>query len=345
VQTSDGGYVVTGLTESYSTYSDIFIMKVDGDGDTVWFKHYGGSYEENGWSVKETPDGGFIIAGHSFSFGTGLDPDIYIIRTDANGDTLWTKVYGDTDDEVAYGVDLTPDGGYVFAGSKGPRFPTRDYSAYVMKTDSDGEKIWDSAFGADADDYARSIKTLSDGTFYVAGSTNSWWSAGYYDVYVLHVDDEGGLIWEDVVGEIYNDHGFSIDESVYWGGPVVAGYTDSFSEGPYDVLLVTFEECVGITGEAPAEDSRLTCLCEPNPFKTEVSLKYAVPSGGDARITIYNTLGRVVTTLDEQQNDAGLCVTIWDGKDRFGNEAPSGIYFVEIRTADAVASSKILRVK
>jgi hypothetical protein len=345
VQTSDGGYVVTGYTGSYGNYGDVVIMKVDADGDMLWVKHYGGSDVDKGWSIKETADGGFIIAGHSYSFGTGLDPDIYIIRTDANGDTLWTRVYGDTDDEVAYGVDFTPDGGYVFAGFKGLGYPFKEYDVYLMKTNSAGSKIWDSTFGLDDDDYARSIKTTANGTFYIAGSTNSFWSAGGYDVYVLHVDEDGDVIWEEAVGATYSDHGFSIDESTYWNGPVVAGYTDSFSEGPYDVLLVTYEECVGVTSEASAEDGRLTCHCEPNPFETEVSLKYAVPSGGDTRITIYNTLGRVVTTLDEHEKHAGLRVTIWDGKDEFGNEAPSGIYFVEIRSADAVASSKILRVK
>jgi len=90
-QTTDGGYIVAGRADSFGVGgSDVYLIKTDSLGDTLWAKTYGGAGSDEGWAVRQTTDGGYIVAGYTESFGAGLR-DVYLIKTDANGDTLWTK--------------------------------------------------------------------------------------------------------------------------------------------------------------------------------------------------------------------------------------------------------------
>jgi len=115
-QTSDGGFVISGTTAGFGAGSwDVFLIKTDANGDTLWSKTYGGTGTDEGYSVQQTADGGYIMAGYTTSFGSG-GSDIYVIKTDANGDTLWTKVYGGTNSDRAKFVRQTDDGGYVITG-------------------------------------------------------------------------------------------------------------------------------------------------------------------------------------------------------------------------------------
>src|SRR5260221_10626196 len=94
-QTIDGGYIILGSTTSFGTGSwDVYLIKTNMYGDTVWTKTYGGSSFDIGLSMKQTNDGGYIISGISQSFGAGSN-EAYVIKTDVNGDTLWARTYGD----------------------------------------------------------------------------------------------------------------------------------------------------------------------------------------------------------------------------------------------------------
>ncbi|MBW8048803.1 MAG: T9SS type A sorting domain-containing protein [Cytophagales bacterium] len=143
-QTTDGGYVIAGYTESFGAgAADVYIIKTDSLGDTIWTKAYGGNGDDRGYSVQQTADGGYVIAGYTTSFGGGglcdLPPcaDVYVIKTDAAGDTMWTKVYGGNGDDRGYSVQQTADGGYVIAGYTESSVDG-DFDVYVIKTDANG---------------------------------------------------------------------------------------------------------------------------------------------------------------------------------------------------------------
>jgi len=134
-QTSDGGYIVAGYTESFSAgYIDVFLVKTDANGNIMWAKTYGVTDIDGAFSVQQTSDGGYIVAGITHSFDVD-SADIFLIKTDANGNVQWAKTYGGTDDDWAYSVQQTSDGGYIVAGWTGS-WPY--YDIFLIKTDANG---------------------------------------------------------------------------------------------------------------------------------------------------------------------------------------------------------------
>jgi hypothetical protein len=134
-QTSDGGYIIAGSTSFAMGLTDNFIIKTDSLGDTLWTKVYGGTDWEYAYSVKQTSDGGFIIAGFTDSFGAG-GTDVYLIKTDSLGDTLWTRTFGGSSVEYSYSVQQTRDGGFIIVGRTNSFGPGD--MVYLIKTDGNG---------------------------------------------------------------------------------------------------------------------------------------------------------------------------------------------------------------
>ncbi|MBI4721675.1 MAG: T9SS type A sorting domain-containing protein [Candidatus Stahlbacteria bacterium] len=115
-ETKDGGFIITGWTASFGAgQGDVYLIRTDEHGDTLWTRTYGGVKDDEGYSVQETKDGGFIITGFTCSFGAGKE-DVYLIRTNSEGDTLWTKTFGGIDSDGGRSVQETNDGGFIIAG-------------------------------------------------------------------------------------------------------------------------------------------------------------------------------------------------------------------------------------
>jgi hypothetical protein len=240
-QTSDGGYIITGITESFgSGGDDVYLIKTDSIGDTLWTKTYGTSDHDWGMSVKETPDGGYIITGSKPLKGSGSD--VYLIKTNSSGDTLWTKGYGGNSFDEGNDVEVTPDNGFIVVGY------TRSYGSglsdvYLIKTDSIGDTLWTRTYGGGSFDEGFSVKVTSDGGYIITGYTRSS-GAGGYDVYLVKTDSLGGLLWTRTFGGSSGDFGESVQQTSD-GGYIVAGYTRSFGAGGRDIYLIKTDSLGG----------------------------------------------------------------------------------------------------
>ena len=182
-QTSDGGYVVAGYTESFGTGdADVWLIKTDASGDTLWTKTHGGPAGEEGKSVQQTSDGGYVITGYTHSF-SAEGADVYLIKTNAQGDTLWTRTFDGGGDYWGGSVQQTADGGYILTGITGGG----GQDVYLVKTNAQGDSLWTRRFGGSANDGGYSVVQASDGGYLISGFAASFGS-GRYDVYLVKTD-------------------------------------------------------------------------------------------------------------------------------------------------------------
>jgi hypothetical protein len=193
-RTLDSGYVVAGYTASFGAGgSDVYLVKTDTIGDTMWTRTYGGIGNEIGFSVQQTSDSGYIIAGYTASFGSG-NGDVYLIKTDTIGDTMWTRTYGGVNEDMGYSVRQTPDGGYIVAG-KTASFGSGNSDVYLIKTNASGDIVWTRTWGGSGVDFANSVEQTSDGGYIIAGYTAP--PTGTGDVYLIKTDANGSVGLEE----------------------------------------------------------------------------------------------------------------------------------------------------
>ncbi len=235
-QTVDGGFIIAGWTRSFGAGgSDMYLIKVDAVGNLVWEKTYGGADDETGWSSIQTADGGYVIAGYTYSFGPG-NADMYLVRTNTLGDTLWTRTYGGNGSDRSYALCKTSDNGFVLAGATSSF--GQGYEVYIIKTDSLGNRIWEKTYGGPLFDIAYSICETYDGGYIIAGYSSSFGNAG---AYVIRTDSQGDSLWTRLYGGSMYDlasHVEPINDTSY----IISGYTESFGAIYGDFLLVKFND-------------------------------------------------------------------------------------------------------
>ncbi len=186
IQTKDGGYAVAGRTDSFGNGGyDMYIVKLDKEGNKLWQKTFGGSDDDEAYSIIQTKDGGYAVAGWTESFGNGGEDDMYIVKLDKDGNKLWQKTFGGSDDDDAYSIIQTKDGGYAVAGETNS-FSNSSWRSdmYIVKLDKDGNKLWQKTFGGSNADEADSIIQTKDGGYAVAGWTKSFGN-GKSDMYIV----------------------------------------------------------------------------------------------------------------------------------------------------------------
>ena len=192
-QTSDGGYIVAGETNSFGAGErDIFLIKTDAKGNIQWAKTYGGTDDDFASSVQQTSDGGYIVAGYTTSFGTG-EGDIFLIKTDAKGNIKWAKTYGGRGSEGASSVRQTADGGYIVVGNTNS-FGAGKWDIFLIKTDAKGNIQWAKTYG-ETDNLDRgipSVQQTSDGGYILAGTTISF-GAGGANIFLIKTNARGNI--------------------------------------------------------------------------------------------------------------------------------------------------------
>jgi len=252
VKTSDGGYAIAGYTYSFDPGShDFWLVKTDASGNMEWNQTYGGTDTEQAFSLVETSDGGFAIAGDTGTlsmFGTVGDSDFWLVKTDASGNMEWNQTYGGTQTDGAYSLVVTPDGGFAIAGFTNS-FGAGAYDFWLVKTDASGNMEWTQTYGRADYEQARSLVVTSDGGFALAGETKSF-GDGPSDYWLVKTDGSGNEEWNQTYGGPEHERSYSLVVTSD-GGFALAGETESFGAGAYDFWLVKTDE-YGVIPEFPS---------------------------------------------------------------------------------------------
>jgi hypothetical protein len=224
-QASDGNYVAAGLTQSYGAgHCDFWLLKTNPDGDSLWSHTYGGLYNDQCRCVRETSDGGYILAGFSYSFSVG-ELDFWMVKTDENGDSLWSHSYGGPDIDECYCVTQTLDGGYVLAG-RTRSFGSGYTDMWLVRTDANGIQLWSKAIGGDGGDECRFAQQTPDGGYILAGHTSSF-DCNYSDFWLVKTDSNGDTLWS----RAYEERGTEICTAAQVtadNGYILAGWTGEY---------------------------------------------------------------------------------------------------------------------
>ncbi len=235
--TNDGGYAIAGYTYSYGVGgSDVYIIKTNGFGVLEWQKFYGGINDEYGWNINQTSDGGYVIAGYTNSFGNGAQ-DIYVIRLNSAGDTVWTKTIGGTDNDLAFGVEQTSDGDFIIAGTT-YSFGAGNSDIYLIKIGANGDSLWAKTIGTTANDRGLAIAIAQDGGYIIAGDNGN-------NAVIVKTDANGIITWQNEYGGNGAEYANAIKPSSD-GGYIIAGASNSVSVSYFDTYMIK----INATGNA-----------------------------------------------------------------------------------------------
>jgi hypothetical protein len=247
-QTTDGGYIIAGESESndgdvsgnYGGH-DYWIVKLNSIGDIDWQKSLGGNDWEKPHCIQQTTDGGYIIVGESWSndgevSGNHGYRDYWIVKLTSTGNIDWQKCLGGSDDESAYSIQQTTDGGYIIAGESesndgdvSSNHGSEDY--WIVKFTSTGNLDWQKSFGGSGIDRAFSIQQTTDGGYIIAGAS---WSNdgdvlgnhGHFDYWIVKLTSTGNIDWQKSLGGSWSDWATSIQLTTD-GGYIIAGFSES----------------------------------------------------------------------------------------------------------------------
>jgi hypothetical protein len=236
-QTKDGGFIVVGSTGTYGPgVCAIYMLKTDAAGNEQWHKTFGSDEADLAYSVQQTIDGGYIIAGDTGPARKFKD-DVLLIKTDPSGNEQWSKTFGGSESDQAKSVQQTKDDGYIIAGNTDSGQSTT--AVYVIKTDAAGNEQWSKTFGGRYSQFGECVVQTEDGAYVIAGWTDSL-GAGDDDVYIIKTDGNGNPIWQKMIG------GKLIDDAAYIrqtadGGYIIGGKTESFGNGYSDVYIIKID--------------------------------------------------------------------------------------------------------
>ena len=375
--TSDGGFILAG-TWGYTAVPEpdcgfCCLIKTDSLGNAQWTRTYGMASLNEANDVKQTQDGGYILVGYTFDGGQVFNYDWFIIKTDSTGDTLWTRTFGNSWDDVADAVQQTSDGGYIVAGCGGAIGSGLPFF-YVVKLTEFGSTQWERFYGGNR---ACSILQMSDGGYAVTGdgpggthflridsAGDTLWTRIYSgsvysarlvpdggfviagsqsnDYHVLRTDSLGDILWTASYGGFDNDWCSSV-QVTNEGGYIIAGSSFSFcsSIAFYVVRLgPDISSVVSGSGINATPQTIILFPPYPNPFNALATISYQLPIAGKVKLTIHNILGESVATLLDGTVGNGTHSVVWDA-----GGLPTGIYLCRMETAGFIQVRKLLMLK
>lgn len=328
--TSDDNILVVGMEYSISDFiQKMLLIKMDQNGNVIWKKTYGGGIAETGQCVIETANG-FLIAGETSSFGTGTPfyTNIYLVKTDSNGDSLWTRFYGHTWFDYSRSIIKTGDNNYIVAGW----FATNGSEVsdfYALKIEANGDTAWTKLYGGIGYDYCYNIVKTGENEFLLIGNTNSI-GAGSYDMFLVSINADGDTIYTKTIGtSIYESAKGALKTSD--GNYLIYGTRKPHSvSNSSDILLVKIDLNIFSNITEPKNSFSSDFILRqnyPNPFNNSTIFEIAVSEKGALQLQIFDITGKEVYEKNIGNVIPAVHKIQWNGLSNSGTQIASGVYF------------------
>jgi hypothetical protein len=227
-QTTDGGYIMLGITAPVFGPGGMYLVKTDPAGNELWSRTLGFDHDW-GTSVKQTADGGYILLGIPMG---GAQFGFNFLKTDANGMEEWSTVITSGGWDIGYSVDQTADGGYIACGYTDVNAAVSGEDMYLVRIDEFGNLLWDKTFGGPGNDRAEAGQLTADGGYILVGNMNS-----FSDMYAVKTDPDGNEEWSNTYGGGLGEAALAVHQTSD-GGYVISGSTSSYGAGGGDMYLV-----------------------------------------------------------------------------------------------------------
>ena len=340
-QVFNDGYVLIGTTASFGDNNDVWLIKTDEQGNKEWDKTFGGSNDDFGSCIQQTIDGGYIIVGWTNSFGGGNN-DVWLIKTDEQGNKEWDKTLGGNDTDIGYAIQQTVDDGYIIVGWT-KSFGNGNIDVWLVKTDEQGNKEWDKTLGGNLFDRGYAIQQTVDGGYIIVGWTNSF-GDGNYNVWLIKTDSQGNEEWNRPFGGSNSDRGYAVQQTEN-DEYVITGWTKSFGNGNNDAWLIKIENPLAEIDDSFIPNIFIFRQNYPNPFNPITLLEYDLPKDELVNITIYNIRGKIVKTLVNASQTAGYKSISWNATNDRDEPVSAGLYLYTIQAGRFSQTKKMVLLK
>jgi hypothetical protein len=327
IETSDHFLVTCGVDRVTDPSGDAFLAKYSPGGDVIWIKNFGGQGGQDGWRITEADDGGYVVAGNTIENASG-PVDIFVFKTDADGNLIWSHNYGGQGEEYTLGICKAPDGGFVVCGTS-TSFGSGDKDAYLFNIDGSGNQRWTRNYGGLLEDAATGIVASGDGGFVLTGYSKSFGDP--LDAIVIKTDAFGNQQWM----KKYGDAG--MQKECNWivacddGGFAMTGSQQETGSSDADLYFVKTDSDGNASLQVENINDRNGGLqISPNPAREIIALSID-PVVGSPDISIYNSIGRLVY---EGMNTKKIDITTLS----------DGLYLITVKGSGRFYSSRFIKM-
>ncbi|QMU29524.1 T9SS type A sorting domain-containing protein [Adhaeribacter radiodurans] len=386
IQLSTGEFVLGGTTKSPVNgdvsqnspgLKDYWLVKISSTGTKIWDKRYGGNGDDQLGSFTETKEGGFLLAGSSYSGAKGDKSqtsngltDYWVVKLDKEGNKIWDKTFGSRRDDVPASVARSGSDFYIagtnttyYNPEQSPEgFSDKDY--WLVKIDTNGNLLWEKTFGGKQTDVLQASTSLPDGGIVLGGSSysevsgsKSQPSQGSYDYWIVRVDANGNKVYDKTVGGSERDELrtiFSTSDGglmlAGWSASQVSGDVTQPNQGSSDYWLVKLAPAPDTSSMLTTREATVTeapvaftnnLTAYPNPFQGKVNVKFSLPQTQAATVKIFDGQGKEVSTLFQGEVKA---IQTYQLEWQAGNK-PAGLYFIQLQTPTLRQQHKLLLTK
>ncbi|UOK41500.1 MULTISPECIES: T9SS type A sorting domain-containing protein [Flavobacterium] len=348
-QTSDGGYIFAGYSGSAngdvaSVYAgtNFWVVKLDAAGTILWQKTFGGNGQDYAWSIQQTTDGGYIVAGETNSTDGDITSNVvnydgWIVKLNANGIMQWQRTLGGDNADSIYCIRQTSDGGFILVGNSYGNI-------YIHKLNANGIPQWYEIAGGTGADIPYDIQQTVDGGYIVAGVTSSTdgdvtENHGGYDYWIVKFDASGGILWQKTLGGSGDDRAFAI-QKISDGGYIIAGMSNSTNgditeyHGDYDYWIVKLTSEQLATNDFQQENS---FIIYHNPISNLATISLSLSQPENVSIHLFDLNGRFIKSLFDGDLDFGK-----KSIDMNTSHLTSGIYLIQIKIGRHYKTQKLI---